>query len=269
MAEKIPSKEPVGRLEILDLNHRGLYGRFLMASQAQETEVPNIINPATPVEFNFAEDKVLLDKRDYNPVFQNLSLKERQDQWKEIPLFDNAYKQWRTEFTGFMINIQDPQRALALKAILANNKEAKDFTIKDADDLFNEFCRGKSDITNFLKRVTANLARASDGKIDSANLKSLLPHLEWIASGLFGRQTAGMSARLVDLESQLYNNHAEVLAAFTSDKERIRILQPDERKVLSDLYSLIPQEKRNSIRGAVVIPTPPAAPTSPEDKDEL
>lgn len=243
MEQPIPERqlgkqEQGGHSEILNLPEYGaLYGRFLMASQAKTAgEIANIINPAnTTVEFNLTEDA--LDKRNYNPVFENFSLAERQDQWKDFKPsteYKTAYDQWRTEFTGFMVNIQDPKRALALKTILARDKESKDFTVDDADQLFNEFCQGKSDIDNFVGRVTAS----------PTNLQELLPHLAWIASGLFGKDTASQAvARLIELESALRNNKGQVIEVINSSKDRINAPIDDEKKVLSLLYDSLGQKE--------------------------
>lgn len=262
-----PEGGPQQGLEILDSeklkNYGALYGRFLMASQAQPAEVANIINPTTELEFKFAEDKVPLDKRDYNPVFENLSLKERQDQWGITP-YEKAKKLWQEQFTEFMNTKieKGSNRELVLKIILPGI-EAKKFAENDAETLFQKFCRDKSDTHKFISQITEHVV---NNKINPTNLQELLPHLKWIASGLFGRQTAGMTAGLVDLESQLRNNSTAVLEIFNSNKQRINMPTDDEKRVLGSLYqSLIPQEK---VPGPTQeIKPPPVAPEPDEGED--
>ena len=88
MAEQAVGKEGQGsnqerQSEILNLPKYGaLYGRFLLAS-LPGADVPNIIDPAKQVKFDF--DTVLghaPDSRNYNPVFENFSLNERKEQFE-------------------------------------------------------------------------------------------------------------------------------------------------------------------------------------------
>lgn len=260
---RVPEGKGVGEqerrvvsVEILDLeNHLGFYGRLFIASQAQTAqEVANIINPATEVEFKFDTDKGSLDKRNYNPVFKNLSFKERKDVWKEP--YSEAKSKWLSQFTNFMHTIEKgSNRELALKTILPG-KNAATFNEDDADDLFNKFCDGKSDVHKFTSMVVANLP--SD-KRNSYNLTGLVPDLQWIASGLFGRQTARMVANLVHLESLFYNNQSAILQILDRNhiKEKIRSPQDNESQVLGVLYDLIPQAERGPAR--VVVPATPLA----------
>ena len=232
--EQRDQSEQVKHSEILNLPKYGaLYGRFLLAS-LPDAKIGKIIDPAnTTVEFdNLTED--ILKKKDCNPVFENLSFAERKEEWKGIE-YSQAYNQWRTQFTDFMINIQDPQRLKALKTILSNNKEAKEFTIGDADRLFNEFCRGKSDIDNFIARVVTNLG--NNGEINPTTLQELLPHLQWIASGLFGKNTSSYGVgRLIEIESAIHNSPVQVMEIFNSNKGRINALTDDEKRVLGPLH---------------------------------
>lgn len=255
---KPEGKSPQG-LEILDAEKLGkygaLYGRFLLASQAQPEEVANILDPGKPVEFNLTTD-VPLKKRDYNPISANLSFQERQEQWKDVPSFDAAYSEWRTKFTGFMKQITtDSKREMVLRMIMHDlKKAAADFKESDADKLFKEFCNGKSDVTAFIDRVTRSLVNPDgDRKIDPMTIQNVLPHIEWIASGLFGKKTATtVVTRLIELESALHNNPEQVVGIFNADKQRVKNPTDDEWGILGSLHSLIPQTKA---------PTPkPAAP---------
>lgn len=256
-------KEQGEQAEILNLPQYGaLYGRFLLAS-LPEAKINDIVNPDNKkLEFNNLTADTL-EKRNYNPIFENFSFNERQEEWKTVPLFNNAYNQWRTKFTGFMINIQDSQREKALRIILANNKEAKEFTVNDADTLFKEFCDGKSDITNFLKRVTTNLV--NDGEINPANLQKLLPHLQWIASGLFGKDTASYGVtRLIELESALCNNPSNVLNVL--NEKRINNPGEDEKRILGLLHKSLPVQQESKPVTTADAPKPPPVPPGKEDE---
>lgn len=267
---KSEGKPPQG-LEILDAEKLGkygaLYGRFLLASQAQPGEIANILDPDKSVEFNLAT--ATLKKRNYNPISENLSFKERQEEWKEAPSFADAYREWKTKFTSFMTKITDPKREFILSMIMHDSKKATDFNETDADRLFNDFCKGKSDVTAFIDRVTASLVNPdSDGKIDPITIQSVLPHIEWIASGLFGKKTASqVVTRLIELESALHNNTEQVIGIFNSDKlGRINMLTDGERGVLGDLHSLIPQAKDVTPKPTV----PAVSVTEPaKGKDEI
>lgn len=265
---------PQQGLEILDAEKLGkygaLYGRFLLASQAQPGEIANILDPDKPVEFNLTTD-VPLKKRDYNPISANLSFQERQEEWKEVPSFDAAYSQWRTKFTGFMTQITDPKREFILNMIMHGSKKAADFNETDADRLFNDFCKDKSDVTTFIDRVTASLVNPDgNGKIDPITIQNVLPHIEWIASGLFGKKTAStVVTRLIELESAIRNNPGQVIGIFNSAKQRIKNLTDDERGILSSLRSLIPQESKAVTSEPVTNPAPAVASEKPKpDKEE-
>lgn len=271
--ERLGGKEQGVRSEILNLPEYGaLYGRFLLAS-LPKANIANIIDPDNKaVEFKDSPSDIdlilgILKEMNYNPVFETFSLAERKKQW-EGRKFSDAYSQWRTEFTGFMQGITDSNRESALKTILANDKKAKEFTVDDADSLFKEFCDGKSDITDFIERVVVNLSKdGKDGKIDPANLQKLLPHLQWIVSGLFGKDTASqVVTRLIELESELFvNSRGDSSAGLATlkavlDKKRINSPTDDEKKVLGLLYKSlsVPQA------GAPPQPTPPPVPATPE-----
>ncbi len=281
--EQAPQAERGKQLEILDLkNHRALYGRFLLASQAgTPEEAANMINPenATITFSDLTEES--LKNRNYNLVAEKPSIAERKKEWGTTP-FDDAYSQWRTEFKGFMTEIKDSNLESALMIIMLNPKNAKDFTEDDADQLFTDFCKNGSNITNFIERVKTNLV--SDGKINPTSLQELLPHLQWIASGLFGKNTASIAVtRLIELESAIYNNSKQVVDFFNLDENKKRINAPtdDEKKILGFLYDSlpIPQER---VAGptqvvTVIVPAVPKpapvdttapVPGSEEDKDK-
>ena len=270
----LEQREQGRQTEVLDFPKYGaLYGRFLLAS-LPGADIANTIDPDKKVEF---KDMMLdaLRERDYNPVFQNLSIEERQEQWKDFKPsteYSTAYSQWRTEFTGFMTKITDSNRESALMIIMLNPKNAVQFTENDADELFEEFCGGKSDITNFIKRVKTNLI--SDGRINPTNFQELLRDLEWIASGLFGKNTASQAVtRLIELESALHNDPGKVLDTFNLNRERINKLEQSERMSLGFLHDtlrlqvkLSPTQAESEEVISATVPKPAPVPESDEDE---
>ena len=193
------------------------------------------------------------DFRDYNRVCETASLNERKKEWENFtPSTEHptAYGKWQKDFTHFMNNNIEPgsKREEALRIIMSDpKKRANEFAVEDADKLFTDFCKdGRSNINNFIKRVTTILGR--ENKRDSNNLKQLLPHLQWIASGLFGKETASQAVtRLIELDSAVRNDPR--IAVNILDKERINTLTDDEEKVLGFLQKSfsVPQEKISPI----------------------
>jgi len=265
-----PQTEQIKQLEILDFPKYGtLYGRFLLASQAKTLqEAANIVDPNETVSlvWDLQTKDDALEKRNYNLAVESFSINERQEQWKDfIPSTEHstAYSQWRTEFTGFMKQIEDRQRIRALKIIVSTIKEPVDFIEGDADQLFNDFCKDGSDLNKFITRVTKNLAH--NGEINPTTLQELLPHLQWIASGLFGKNTASdVVTRLIELESAMYNNSNLVLDTFRADKVRINTPTDDEKRILGFLRDSfpVPQEGKT----VTIEPTPQAAPVTTDEK---
>lgn len=259
--EHAGSQETGRQPEILDSerlrNHGALYGRFLLASLPRANHLVNtIINPTFKEYFELTEAS--LKGRNYNPVCERSSIAERKKQW-EGSNFSDAYSQWRTEFTGFMKEIKDPQRIRALQIIASDQKKPENFTEGDAEQLFNDFCKdGRSNITGFIERVTTSLK--GTGRIDPANLQALLPHLEWIASGLFGKETASnVVTRLIELESEIRNNPGAVVRLFNENKARINDPTQDEKMLLGFLHkggipSLTTQEK--GVPRVTTVPVP-------------
>jgi len=274
MAEEQPPRtEQIKQLEILDFPKYGtLYGRFLLASQAKTLqEAANIIDSNKTVDLlrdlQIKDDA--LEKKNYNPPVENFSINERQEQWKDfIPSTEHstAYSQWRTEFTGFMTgSITDSKRESALRVIMPNLKQVADFTEDDADQLFNDFCNGGSDINKFIMWVTKNLA--DNGQVNPTNLQELLPHLQWIASGLFGKNTASdVVTRLIELESAMHNNTNLVLDTLLNNDVRINTPTDDEKRILGFLHDSFPV--RQEIKTFTIESTPPAAPVIPVITDE-
>ena len=278
--ELLPKEGEQGRqLEILDLkNHGALYSHFLRAS-LPGAGIDNI-------KLDFELTEASLEGRNYNPVCEKSSIAERKKQW-EGKEFSDAYSQWRTEFTGFMTGITDWKRESSLRVIMPNLKKAKDFTEGDADQLFNDFCKDGSNINDFIKRVTTNLASSSSKKISPEYLKDRLDDLRWIVSGLFGKETASnVVTRLIELESAIHNNSKGVVEFFNLDenKKRVNMLTDHEREILGALLkgeipTLTPQATGGPTQeSGVPVPTvltvsapaegvsPKPAPVPPDEK---
>jgi len=217
--------------EILDINsYSGLYGRLLLASQSPESEVKNIINPA--IKGIIEPSQITISReRNYNPITQKLSSDERNAAWKGIE-FDEAYAQWRTKLTKSIKSTTDEKIIAAIAAI--SGKLASEFTVEDADRLYEAFCKGKSNTTAFAQLVVSNIQ--TNGKADAARIKDLSSGIEWLAGGLFGKQTATAVSRIVELETEIVKNPTGVVQKVFSDKERINNLTGTETKILAHLY---------------------------------
>lgn len=263
------TKEQNNPSEILDLKKYGaLYGRFFLAS-LPGAKINDILDPDKKVEFNDLTITLLRAERNFNPIFENFSLNERKKRWEDFKPskeYPTAYDQWLKEFTGFMVNIQDPQREKALGIILRSDKKAKEFTVDDADQLFKTFCKGKSDIEGFLERVMEHLIVTSPKGINPTNLQQLSPHLEWIASGLFGKETASHGiTRLIEFESATYNSKDKVVKILNSNKARISAPLDDEKRVLGFLRNSLPVPQKEE---EVPAKPPPSTPLPPPLKKE-
>lgn len=217
--------------EILDINsYGGVYGRLLLASQSQETEVRNIINPA--IKGNIEPSQITISpERNYNPITRKLSSDERIAAWKGIE-FNEAYRQWRTKLTEAIKSTTDKKRIEAIAVI--SGKLASEFNEEDTDNLYNAFCKEKSDTTTFAKSIVANLQK--DGNVDLLKIMTLSSGIEWFSGNFFGKQTAVTVSRIIELEAEIANNPATVVQKLFSDKERINNLTDTETEILTHLY---------------------------------
>ncbi len=280
--------EPRQGSEILNLNEYGaLYVRFLLASQAKtQEEADNIINPNKTVSLrrDLKTTDDALEKRNYNLVCEKSSIAERKREWENTPYLE-ALGKWREQFTVFMNKDKNPQRIRAIRAILSDEDSAEfekteNFTAEYAENLFNDFCKdGRSDINKFIERVTANLSSSGSKKIYPQYLKAELDDLGWIASGLFGKETASnVVTRLIELESAIRNDTSLVLENLLTN-EHIHNRTDDEKKILDALHKgeipiLTPQVQGvPQQEGRVPVPTVPPegvsprpAPVTPDEK---
>ena len=274
-AESIP-----GKAEILDINrYGGVYGRLLIASQ--DPRADTLINPAEA--FDVPGILPISEKRDYNPITQGLSSGERAEAWKGIE-FNEAYRQWRTKLTQAVKTTTNEKRIGAIETIF--RKPAAEFTEEDADELYNAFCKGKSDTTAYARDIASIFQ--TDGKTDLATIKDLSSGFEWLASGLFGKQTATIVSRIVELEAAIEDNFAGVVQKVFADKERINNLTSEETDIFTKLYTgfkmqtarIEPQEDKpkqateededEELNAAPIAPEPSiSAPFTQEEDEDL
>lgn len=227
--------EKPSQLEILDVKkYPSLYGRlFIESTTGIDMMDPEIETPQFPqiTQTDF-------DKRSYDQIFEGLSIQERKDQW-EGTAFNEAYIQWRTTFTAFMQGLKDPKRIEALE-IISHVKKPSEFTEDYTDALFNVFAND-TNVTTFAKSVIERLSQNS--KVDVANLKALLPHIEWIASGIFGEKTAGIVNRVIEIEAQLKNNPKDFQTYLSKASPGKPELGSEERSILATLHASRKREK--------------------------
>ncbi len=226
-----PTGEPSPSPEILDLpKYVGLYGRILVATKRPD-DPDSVLKPDSPVgqipEIKFE------DLRDYTPITWNLSATERVEAWGETP-FARAYEDWKTKFTNAINAAQKRKEAFAI----ISGKQADQFSKDDTDILYKKLCEGKSDTTEFTRTVVDNLL-GGEGKVNPEKLQELKTQIEWIAGRLFGKQTASVVARMVEIEASIKNEAQAAIDAIISKPERINILTPEERKILAPVYKKI------------------------------
>ena len=236
MVEQGP--RPSESAEILDTNnYAGLYGRLLLASQAPESEVNKFINPVTEIPAETLPTTIS-PERNFNPITQRLSKDERVAAWKGKD-FDDAYKEWRKKLTNSIKDAKGDKR-IETVALIAG-KAASEFKAEDTDRLYDRFCKGKSDTTDFAKAVVTSLQK--DGKVDLEKITSLSSDIEWLSGNLFGKHTAVAVSRIIELEAEIANNPKEaIIQKLFADKERINKLKQDEKDLLKLLHDGLSKE---------------------------
>lgn len=240
-----PTTEPRPTPEILDIErYGGLYGRLLVATQFLPKDFESILNPEAPLPPGLIIPKITPDEdRDYSPITWNLSATERFNAWGGKPLrgkdFDDAYKEWRRKFTNAVNADQKRKDAFAV----IYGREADQFSEDDTDVLYGRLCSGKSDTTQFSRTSADNLhLRGVDGKIDPEKLQKLQElkdEIEKIASWLFGKQTAPLVTRMVEIEAGIKNKGQEAIDAIISNPERIKVLTEEEKNILAPVHTAI------------------------------
>lgn len=269
--DSTPVVEPrPGSPEILDLDsYGGLYGRLLVATQFPPKGQESILNPETPVDINLIPIITPGEGRDYSPITWNLSATERVNAWGGKPLrgkdFDDAYKDWRRKFTNAINADQKRKEAFAI----ISGRGADQFSEDDTDVLYGRLCSGKSDTTQFSRTSADNLhLRGVDGKIDPEKLQKLQKlkdEIEKIASWLFGKQTAPLVARMVEIEASITSEGQAAIDAIISKPERLNELTEKEKEILAPVYKGIVE---GPPPGFEVVPVAPLATLEEEEEDE-
>lgn len=237
--DAIPAPEPsLPGSEILNLRtYAAVYGRFALSNLAPDRK-EDILNPQIDLSGQFDPDRVtvLRDRGTYTGITKKLSIGERVKAWEGTE-FNKAYDSWSASFTKAIRGITDQSIKDALKVIV-KDKEAADFTPKDTQDLYDANCKGRSDVSVFVGGVMGNLA--TNGNVDPATLTRLLPHIEWISSKLFGKETAVAISRMIELEAEITNNPSTVTQTLFADVNRIDKLEPEEERLLTLLHDGLP-----------------------------
>lgn len=270
--EPTPPGEPQpGSPEILDLdNYGGVYGRLLVATQFLPKDFESILNPGAPLPPGLIIPKITPDEdRDYGPITWNLSATERINAWGKKPLrgkdFDDAYKEWRRKFTNAINADQKRKEAFAV----IYGREADQFSEDDTDVLYGRLCSGKSDTTQFSRTSADNLhLRGVDGKIypeKLQKLQELKDEIEKIASWLFGKQTAPLVARMVEIEASITSEGQAAIDAIISKPERLNELTENEIKILAPVHEWI---VKGPPPGFEVVPVAPLQSEEEEEEEE-
>jgi len=226
MTERLGQPNP----EILKPENYGVYGRLLLATQPNK-DIPSLLNPEN-TDIEIGAFIYPLD-RDYKPITERLSSKERTDAWTGIAL-DEAKRQWLTRFTTRINGLTDSDQIWAVQAILG--KQIADFIEADASALYDRFCQGKSDTTAFTKHIVGIFQEGTEGKIDRDRIKIAMPHVEWLAGRLFGNDTAKVVGRIVELESGINNEKEEAVRKIFADPEKIKTLSQPEIDILKPVF---------------------------------
>ncbi|PIR80110.1 MAG: hypothetical protein COU25_01790 [Candidatus Levybacteria bacterium CG10_big_fil_rev_8_21_14_0_10_35_13] len=229
-----PSNNQPGNPGVLNSEKNGLYGRFLLAGK-DESSLINYLNPEYIIDIN----KLDLDQnkpRDYSPITVKMSAKERADAWQHQPNLQKAYQEWEKKFTKAVQNTKDSNRIYTLKVLFG--KELSDFTKANTDTVYDELCRGKSDVTAFVRHVVKRFGKGPEKKIDSERLKVILPHVEWLASKLFGEETSNIVSNVIELEASMNNDASETIKTLiaSATTRRINNLNANEKEILRKIY---------------------------------
>jgi hypothetical protein len=240
-------------------NYPGLYGRLFLASAAKESDiVHSIIDSSTDIGINPSEVRIS-DDRTYNPI-TGKSLEERAAAWQGVS-FDQAYQQWKKEFTQVINGIAptETNRLAAFHAVF-KDRPATEFRQADAETLYNRFCQGESNVDGFVKTVIGNL-KADRRTLDDA----LLNDLEWVSRKLFGKQTAIAVSRIIEIETEMADNPKDFVRVIFSDPTRINNLNIEEKNILAFLHDGLKAEP--IVESSSPEPGASAQPTETEDEE--
>jgi len=265
-----PETQPANR-ELLDVeNQGGIAGRILYATQFPPADGIRYLNPKEPIT-----DMPHVDPntdRNYNFITDELSKGERDDAWKDQKDLKAAYEQiWRPKFTH-AVNDRDSRKAV-IKAIIGKDAaDIADITEKDVDDMYDKYCRGKSDITAYVSDVITGFTQGD--KVNEEEIKEKMEDIQWVASKFFGSQSSEIAVIVAKVEVILKNQQQETLAKFYT-MDRLNKLEGSEGKLLEAVFQSLREPTPATpaagtpAAGAAPTPTPgeiPAAPpaTTPE-----
>lgn len=211
--------------EILDPQNYGLYGRLFLA----ERDINNasfVLNPENVISIDFSAVNPNT-KRNYSPIIERLSAKERADSWQKIPS-NQAYKTWREKFTKAVCDTKDKDRISVLN--IFTGKDPADFSESDTDVLYDKLCREKSEIAKFIDYAVS--------KFKEETGRTAVPHLEWLSSKLFGVETAKIVSKIIELEASLQNSPLETVEKLiiSARTRRVNNLNSEEKAVLDKIY---------------------------------
>lgn len=198
-------------LENLAPEQRAESIRYFAAARASSPEAATAV--LTRDEISLDEINPQAEAR-YNLILEPESLRERQDYWETRNIeFDEALVQWKSRFTSLVSQVTSDTRTTAIKSILPEGnqelreKNLADITQDDAMTLFHEYSDNKSDIDKFMRRALTD-------PTDIDALKEMLPHLKWIATGFFGKDTAAKIENQLLLEAEVKFNPVDTSRFF-------------------------------------------------------
>ncbi len=216
---------------LLDLDHHhATYGRLLLASSMPDN-VKDIIDPEKKDIDQTLISAANFGERHYNPIVLGLSMSERKASWEEIVRtqgLEEAKRQWREGFYS-SINLRSEGRDNVVKHFF-NVGEISEVTadVNGAiDRIYDEYCNDESNVERFVKKALEN------PDLDKSEV-------EWLARKLFGKDSAIVVSRLLELESSASADLSVTrnLLFGSQDKlARINSLLPEEERILNLLVS--------------------------------
>ena len=230
--ERLAEVEGVLNLE----KYQGLYGILYIAGEATPDRIPHILNP-DPSDPVLADDLIkaenkLPERVNFNPIAGKLSISERKRAWEGVD-FDEALKSWVEKRVDSARNTTDEKKILVLEKIYG--KTASEINEHDVLGLYYESGGEEdSDIDGFINRVEN--AFSTDRMVDAKVIKDHIQEIEAVAAGFFGKNTARVIARGVELKAEIRNNPQRVLDEVIHANGRLNKLNPYESDILAPLY---------------------------------
>lgn len=243
-------------------SYGGVYGRLLVASYSPPENLPNYLNPEWQIGLLPPIDASA--PRNYSQITEKLSKTEREAAWGEMRSPDeyaNAYNEWAGKFTNAIKTTNDEGMKTVVQLI--SGKDVSEYTDQDTRRLYDALCSGQSDTTTFVNVIVKNLNPIDTSKkIDPQDLNALMPSIKRVASWFFGKQTAEVVSKKVELEAALTNDAPGTIHTLELDTgpSRMNNLNPGEIAILTPLYKSFEQPQVSTPEPSV---TPP-----PIDQDQ-